>query len=46
MTFENSDLGEGGYLVFIVDLLINEVPDEDEVIDVGVGSMRIDVIEE
>lgn len=46
ISLEYCDLGEGHYMIEIVYFLIDEVPDEDEVIDFGGGSMRVDVVEQ
>ena len=40
------DLGEGLDLVLIVDFLVDDVPDEEEVVDVRVGPVGVEVVEQ
>ena len=37
-------MGEGLDLVLIVDFLIDYVPDEEEMVDVGVSPVRVEVV--
>ena len=46
LSSEKGQLGEDIDLVSIVDLLIDKVPNEDEMINVRVGSVWVNIVEE
>ena len=46
LSFEEGELWEDVDLVAFINFLIDQIPDEYEVVNVGVGSMTVDVVEE
>lgn len=46
LAFDDGELWEGGYLITMVDSLVNDVPDENRVVDGSCDGMGCDVVKQ